>query len=507
MSGRLEFGFEFGNARRPSEPEPDRPLRILVMGDFSGHVARRGGQAREPIASRAISRIDIDNFEELLQKLAPRLEFAIEGEHAPVALEFQSLDDFHPDRIYDRVHPFQELAALRKRLQNSSTFADAAAELQERLLADANLPPPATASAPHPPAKDDADLLDQILGGTRAAESPRAEVAGAVQQFVERVAAPHVTPAAGPELNRMVAAVDLASSRLMRAVLHNPAFQQLESLWRGLDKLVAAVGGADEVSIHLLDVTRDELVIDVDRTGDTVEDLGLYRLIVERSRGAPGSEPWSLLVGAYNLGSTELDVRLLGALGMIAARAGGRFLAAADSSVLGVRSLVETPDPREWNASAADDENRWAALRRSPVAASIGVALPRVLLRLPYGRKTDEIERFEFEELVDPAKEHEAYLWGNPALRCASLFAQAFIERGRMPRSGASLDLEGLPAYTYRNPEGDAEMKPCAEVFLTEEAARAVLARGVMPVVSYRNRDAARLMVRWLELSTRDNAG
>ena len=135
---------------------------------------------------------------------------------------------------------------------------------------------------------------------------------------------------------------------------------------------------------------------------------------------------------------------------------------------------------------------RWQALRESAAAPWIGLALPRVLLRLPYGPQTNPVERFEFEEL-SPGRDHEAYLWGNPAFACAMLIGTAFAERGWSMEPGDHLDIEDLPAHTYEE-AGESKMKPCAEVCLGERAGTAILDRGVMPLLSYRNRNAARLM-------------
>ncbi len=58
---------------------------------------------------------------------------------------------------------------------------------------------------------------------------------------------------------------------------------------------------------------------------------------------------------------------------------------------------------------------------------------------------------------------------------------------------GDYLDVEDLPAFTFEE-EGEAKMMACAEIFLIERAAEAMLDNGVMPMISYRNRNAVRLM-------------
>ncbi len=127
-----------------------------------------------------------------------------------------------------------------------------------------------------------------------------------------------------------------------------------------------------------------------------------------------------------------------------------------------------------------------------PEASAIGLALPRFLLRLPYGKKTDPIESFDFEEMPE-APSHEDYLWGNPAFACAALLAQSFSEYGWEMRPGAHAQIDGLPLHVYQR-DGESELKPCAEALLTEDAAAHILENGLMPLVSLKERDSVRLV-------------
>jgi len=59
--------------------------------------------------------------------------------------------------------------------------------------------------------------------------------------------------------------------------------------------------------------------------------------------------------------------------------------------------------------------------------------------------------------------------------------------------AGANNDIGGLPAYSYKE-DGEFKMTPCAELLLPERSAEAILELGIMPIVSFRNRDMARLL-------------
>ena len=123
--------------------------------------------------------------------------------------------------------------------------------------------------------------------------------------------------------------------------------------------------------------------------------------------------------------------------------------------------------------------------RATAAARHIGLAAPRVLLRMPYGAKSDACEAVELEE----APAHEQMLWGNAALVCASLMAASFNEDRWDMRPGTHSQVDGLPVYVH---EGEAQ--PCAETMMTESAATAMLDRGVMAVASVRHSDAVKVV-------------
>src|SRR5262249_55069716 len=142
---------------------------------------------------------------------------------------------------------------------------------------------------------------------------------------------------------------------------------------------------------------------------------GAYRLLVEQTVGTPGAQPWAVLAGHYTFGATLEDVELLGRLALIAQRTGAPFIAAGSPTLVGTQSFGKASDPAAWKDFDDDTGQIGDALRGLGDARYLGLALPRFLLRLPYGKDTDPIEGFDFEELPE-TDAHEAYLWGNPAI-------------------------------------------------------------------------------------------
>ena len=129
MAGRMNFDFQLGQRHtgERSRPSAESPMRMLVVGDFSGRVNR---SAEDPtdLAHRKTILVDVDNFDRVLARMAPRLQLPIGVAGDVIALEFNNLEDFHPDTLYRRLPPFQGLRETRLRMQDTATFNAAAAE-------------------------------------------------------------------------------------------------------------------------------------------------------------------------------------------------------------------------------------------------------------------------------------------------------------------------------------------------------------------------------------------
>lgn len=469
------------------------PFHIAVLGDLSGRPSR--GRVGTSFADCGTLLVDCDNIDAVLAKIGPEVSLPIGGSTSS-RLRFSELDDFHPDRLFDRAEIFRRLREVRLRLHDPATFVAAAEELGVRLEPQAA---PKTSAPPASPgvvasSLSHGALLDEIveqaegreLGG-RPSRAP-----DVLQDFVRRVAEPHLVAASDLRQVELIGVIDRALSAQMRALLHVPAFQALEAAWRALFFLVRRVETGSQLKLHLIDLSKDELAADLMSSQD-LRAVGAYKLLVEETVGTPCAERWALIIGNYTFSPRREDADLLGRLAKIARAAGAPFIAAASPRLLGCSSIAETPQPRDWRLTPdADAAAAWEALRRLPEASAIGLALPRFLLRLPYGKKTDAIESFDFEEIPESA-EHEDYLWGNPAFACAALLAQSFSECGWEMRPGTHAQIDGLPLHVYEQ-DGESGLKPCAEAVLTNDAADRILEEGLMPLVSLKGRDAVRVV-------------
>jgi type VI secretion system protein ImpC len=383
----MRYTFNFG---RIGDPTPKRrpaggTFRIAVLGDFSGRANAGKLETGEAIANRKGLVVDIDNFESVFRRVAPALHLPLAADGGGARMAFDSIDDFHPDQLYNNLEFFSELSGLRQRLKNNSTFASAAKEVQSWVAdtdgAMTRLRPTKSRAATMPRGK----LGDfaRLIGKT---SSPTKEEAAA-DELIRQIVAPHIVAAAHPDQAAMIAAVDEAISAAMRRVLHHPDFQALESLWRSVELYLRELDAGPELQIILYDIAPDELAADLSAT-DSLRETGIYKLLVEQPETDVRIGPPSILVGNYGFDLTPAHAELLGRIGKVAAAAHAPFIAGISPD------CMVKQDPNDVDPAAVE---AWRMLRDSPQANYLGLAVPRFMLRWPYGAKTEPIDSFKFE--------------------------------------------------------------------------------------------------------------
>ena len=123
-----------------SEKKIQLPFIMGVLADLSGKPA----EPLPEVADRKFLEIDIDNFDERMKALKPRVSFdvpnTLTGEgNLKVELTFESMDDFSPAAIASKVGALNQLLEARRQLSNLITYMDGktgAEQLVSELLKD-----------------------------------------------------------------------------------------------------------------------------------------------------------------------------------------------------------------------------------------------------------------------------------------------------------------------------------------------------------------------------------
>lgn len=490
MSGQISFGRLAGQGGDGGGGSG--AFRILVMGDFSG---RAGRGVCKGLAGRRRIKADVDNWERVLGSLGA--EVRIPAGDGEIVFSPSEIDDFHPDFIYSKLEVFRALRSLRERLMNSSTFGAAAGEVRSWASA-----PQAETPAAAPPAGEsgegDKDLLGRLLGDRPAGASNAGASgaahgpAGAIDSLIRGIVAPHIVPDRDKEQSSLVACVDTAIAAQMRGILHDPGFQTVEAAWRGVQFLVTHLETDEDLRLAIMDVSKDELSADV-LAVDDLQTTALYELLVAQTRGTQGGKPWSLLCLAWAFDKTVQDAAVLGRMSKIACAARAPIVTGATDRVAGCESIAAQPDPREWTWKPdAEAAAAWDVLGQLPEAGWLALGLPRMLMRQPYGEGSDPVDAFDFEEL-GAGRSHEDFLWGSAGFALAEALGTAFSGEGWEMGAQVFHESDDLPAYVYTDSDGDRQIMPCAEVYLTDRAAQAIQELGLTALLSVQSQNVARI--------------
>jgi len=127
---QIEYDVELGGAQK----KVDLPFVMGVMADLSGNPV----EALPEVASRKFLEIDVDNFDKRMKAAKPRVAIKVpntltgEGQLS-VEMTFDSMDDFSPGRIAEKVEPLRKLLEQRKELEALKARIDGKTKVEEAL--------------------------------------------------------------------------------------------------------------------------------------------------------------------------------------------------------------------------------------------------------------------------------------------------------------------------------------------------------------------------------------
>ncbi|HEY4079202.1 MAG TPA: type VI secretion system contractile sheath small subunit [Burkholderiaceae bacterium] len=133
---QIEYDVELYGA----EKKVQLPFVMGVMADLAG----KPEEPQPPVADRKFLEFDIDNFDQRMKAMKPRVAFTVpntltgEG-NLSVDLTFESMDDFSPAAIAQKVEGLNKLLEARQQLSNLVTYMDGkggAEELIAKVMAD-----------------------------------------------------------------------------------------------------------------------------------------------------------------------------------------------------------------------------------------------------------------------------------------------------------------------------------------------------------------------------------
>jgi type VI secretion system protein ImpC len=249
------------------------------------------------------------------------------------------------------------------------------------------------------------------------------------------------------------------------------------------------------LKIRVMNVSKSEIYRNLRLyPGARWDQSPLFKAVYEAEFGQLGGEPFGCMVGDYYFSHQPTDVQLLRDLSKIFGSAHAPFFAAAEPTLLGLDTWTELANPRDLSkVFDTPDYAAWKGLRDQDDSIYVGLCMPRVLSRLPYGAKSDPVQEFAFEEDTDGHK-GEKYAWMNAAYAMAVNVNRAFKEWGwctriRGVQSGG--EVINLPTHTFPTDDGGVDLKCPTEIAISDRREHELARSGLIPIIHRKNTDKA----------------
>jgi len=533
----ITYDVETGGAPRRRE----LPFKVGVLAPLSGNGSGKAVSIRD----KKMVSIERANFDSVLAAINPSLSFKVKntiqesGSDLAVSLSFLSMADFSPLSIVNQIPALQEMHSSRSRLRDLMAKLDSQDALvaalsglvsdEERLqkminlFAEAKSEIEAAGSAgdssavigavPEAELNQGTDLHGLIFVAGMALED--SQVPYCIELLSEFFNHSELVATANSEggslvgaLSSTMANLDSIMSRQLNHVLHSDEFQELEASWRGLAYLVNNTQTGANLKISVLSVSFEELFRDLDKAVE-FDQSTLFKIIYEDEFGTYGGEPYSLLIGDFQIGRTNREISFLEKISQIAAAAHVPFIASAYAKLFDLDDFENLAKPRDLSKIFESAElTKWRNFRDTEDSRYVALTLPRVMMRLPYGSENNPADGLMFEEEVgryiyqtddqgQPVKGKDGrlevltstdsnglvnevtrkqtdstkILWGNPAYLLATNINAAFSAYGWTAAirgvDGGGL-VTGLPAYSYETEDGEVTLSCPTQVAITD---------------------------------------
>jgi type VI secretion system protein ImpC len=354
---------------------------------------------------------------------------------------------------------------------------------------------PDSAAPAAAPAAGDASLIDQLLATSNVKPGDAAYniTKEGLQTFITNLLEPNkpVDRITALLADEMIADLDKKLGLQVDQILHHPEFQALESGWRSLMYLVEKTNFRENIKIGLMNVSKDDLLSDFQDSPDITKS-GLYKIAYTSEYGQFGGEPWGLILSNYEFGPGQQDIALLKYSASIATMAHAPFIGAAGASFFGLEDFAKLPDLKDLSSIFEMPQYAsWNGFRETEDARNVGLAMPHMLLRTPYGDNTVPSKSFVYNE--DVTSGNKSYLWGNASFAFAASINNSFAQYRWCaniigPQGGGAVT--GLPIYNYEA-MGEVQTKIPTEVLISERREYELSEQGFIALSMRKNSDNA----------------
>lgn len=237
------------------------------------------------------------------------------------------------------------------------------------------------------------------------------------------------------KIDFVISLIDSLLTSQLNKILHHPKFLALEASWRGLSYLTACVSKASLVKIKVISVSWTDLARNFERCGD-VENSALFHKIYNEEFGMPGGMPFGVLLCDFDIHHKIYkdhridDIAVVGSMASVGAAAFVPIIFGVSPRMFGLDTYVELERVRNLKQIFQNSEyQRFQMLRQKEDSRFIGLAMPRILMRKPYGPDDRLNLPFRYREDIN-GLDHQNYCWTSAVYAFGETLIRAFEQYG-----------------------------------------------------------------------------
>lgn len=283
----------------------------------------------------------------------------------------------------------------------------------------------------------------------------------------------------------LIADIDELVNDQLNEIIHHPEFQKIEAAWASIDNLVKETNFRANISISLIDISKDEAYEDLELNSADIGGSELFKKLYVAEYDQYGGKPYGGVIGLYEFNNTPKDLLWLKSMGKVCTAAHAPFISAVGPQFFGCATMHEVAQLRDLEGMLDTPKySGWNALRETEEAAYIGLTMPRFVVRAPYNPETNPADEINFTEKVR-GDEDDSFLWGNTAMLFARNLVKSFESSGwcqsiRGPKGGGLIS--GLPTHSY-NVRGEHELKLPVEIAMPDFRELELANGGFIPLI------------------------
>ena len=160
--------------------------------------------------------------------------------------------------------------------------------------------------------------------------------------------------------------------------MHNPEFQRVEGLWRGLKHLVDNTDYRQNVKTEILDVSKEDLRQDFEDSPEIIQS-GLYTHTYIAEYDTPGGEPIGAVISAYEFDASPQDVALMRNISKVSASAHMPFIGSAGPKFFLKENMEQVAAIKDiGNYFDRAEYIKWKSFRETDDARYIGLVMTKL---------------------------------------------------------------------------------------------------------------------------------